>query len=351
MRFNRGQFLRVPAVNGTSPSAMPVPRRALLAGALALTGVLAAAGPLAAQAAGYPDHPIRLIVPYPPGGATDVIGRVAAQALGQELNQSVVVENRAGATGNIGAAAVAAAAPDGYTLLMGALTSHSINAALYGSKVPYDLQKSFAPVSMLGRVPLVFVVNPQVPAKNLQELIALAKSKPGQLTFASSGNGSPQHLAGELFKVAAGVDMLHVPYRGSGPAMTDLVGGQVLTMIETAPAAQPQIKAGNLRPLAAASAKRIPTLPDLPTASEAGLQGFEVSSMFGILAPAGTPPAVVDKLNGALKKVLSSDAVKAQMLEQGVIAEYATPQGTGQEIKGEIDKWTMVIQKANIKGE
>jgi tripartite-type tricarboxylate transporter receptor subunit TctC len=204
---------------------------------------------------------------------------------------------------------------------------------------------------MLGRVPLVFVVNPKVPAKDLQELIALAKSKPGQLTFASSGNGSPQHLAGELFKVAAGVDMLHVPYRGSGPAMTDLVGGQVLTMIETAPAAQPQIKAGTLRPLAAASAQRIPTLPDLPTASEAGLQGFEVSSMFGVLAPAGTPPAVVDKLNAAWKKAFSDDKVKAAMLQQGVIAEYTTPQGTADEIKKEIDKWTMVIQKANIKVE
>jgi tripartite-type tricarboxylate transporter receptor subunit TctC len=316
--------------------------------------LLALAAPLVAPSAAhadYPDHPIRLIVPYPPGGATDVIGRVAGQALGQELHQTVIVENRAGATGNIGAAAVAQAAPDGYTLLMGALTSHSINAALFGDKVPYDIQKSFSPVSMLGRVPLVFVVNPKVPAKNLQELIALAKSKPGQLTFASSGNGSPQHLAGELFKVAAGVDMLHVPYRGSGPAMTDLVGGQVLTMIETAPAAQPQIKAGTLRPLAAASAQRIPTLPDLPTASEAGLQGFEVSSMFGVLAPAGTPPAVVEKLNAAWKKAFSDDKVKAAMLQQGVIAEYTTPQGTADEIKKEIDKWTMVIQKANIKVE
>lgn len=326
---------------------MQLPRmpalRAWTAAALALALSAAAHG------AGYPDKPIRLIVPYPPGGATDVIGRVVGQALGQGIGETVIIENRAGATGNIGAAAVAAAPPDGYTLLMGALTSHSINAALYGAKVPYDLQKSFAPVSMLGRVPLVFVVNPGVPAKTLPELIALAKSKPGQLTFASSGNGSPQHLAGELFKVAAGVDMLHVPYRGSGPAMTDLVGGQVLTMIETAPAAQPQIKAGNIRALAAASMQRIPTLPDLPTASEEGLKGFEVSSMFGILAPAGTPPAVIDKLNGVLKTILTRDDVKAALLQQGVIAEYTTPQDTAQAIKTEIDKWTMVIQKANIK--
>ena len=239
------------------------------AGALALACLGAAAGPVLAQT--YPTKPITMIVPYPPGGATDVIGRVLGQQLSINLGAPVVIENRTGAAGNIGAQAAAQAKPDGYTLLMGALTSHSINAVLQPGVVKYNLQKDFAPVSIVGVVPLVLVVTPSVPAQTVQGFIDLARAKPGDISFASAGNGSPQHLAGELFKLVTRTDMLHVPYKGSGPALVDLIGGQVQSMIETVPAAMPQIKAGKLRPLMVAARERVPTLPDVPSAAEAGL--------------------------------------------------------------------------------
>ncbi len=321
-------------------------RRALLAG-MAAAAVLGMTGPVLAQ--DYPNKVIKLVVPYPPGGATDVIGRVMAQKLSVTLGQQVVVDNRAGAAGSIGAAAVAAAPADGYTLLMGAMTSHSISAALNPKVATFDMDKSFAPVAIVGTVPLVFVVNPSIKASTLAEFIALAKSRPGPLSFASAGNGSPQHLAGEMFQRAAGVQMLHVPYKGSGPAMTDLMGGQVDSMIETAPAAQSHIKAGKLRAIAAASAQRIATLPEVPTATEAGLKGFEVSSMFGIAAPAGTPAAIVTRLNDALKSILTLPDVKESLLAQGVIATYSTPQEAAVALRTESAKWTKVIRDGNIK--
>ncbi len=321
-------------------------RRALLAG-MAAAAVLGMTGPVLAQ--DYPNKVIKLVVPYPPGGATDVIGRVMAQKLSVALGQQVVVDNRAGAAGSIGAAAVAAAPADGYTLLMGAMTSHSISAALNPKVATFDMDKSFAPVAIVGTVPLVFVVNPSIKANTLAEFIALAKSRPTPLSFASAGNGSPQHLAGEMFQRAAGVQMLHVPYKGSGPAMTDLMGGQVDSMIETAPAAQSHIKAGKLRAIAAASAQRIATLPEVPTATEAGLKGFEVSSMFGIAAPAGTPAAIVTRLNDALKSILTLPDVKESLLAQGVIATYSTPQEAAVALRNESAKWTKVIRDGNIK--
>ena len=327
-----------------------VPRRAFVCSLMALA-IGAACAPAAQAQDNYPDRAVRLIVPYPPGGATDVIGRVMAQELTGALGQSVVVENRAGATGNIGADQVAKAAPDGYTLLMGALTSHSINAELYKGRVPYDIEKSFAPVSIVGTVPLVFVVNPSVKANTLQEFIALVKSKPGYMTMASSGNGSPQHLAGEMFKRVAGVDVLHVPYKGSGPAMTDLMGGQVLSMIETVPAAQAHVKAGKLRALAVAAASRAEALPDVPTSAEAGLKGFEVSSMFGIVAPAGTPAPVIDKLNGTLKTILAKPSVREALLNQGAIATWTSPADAAARISAERKQWADVIREAKVVGE
>jgi tripartite-type tricarboxylate transporter receptor subunit TctC len=306
--------------------------------------------PAAAQ--DYPSRPIKLVVPYPPGGATDVIGRVMAQKLSGVLGQQVVVDNRAGAAGSIGAAAVGKSTPDGYTLLMGALTSHSINVNLYGAAATgFDIDMSFAPVAVVGVVPLVFVVNPSVKANSLAELIALAKAAPGTLSFASAGNGSPQHLAGELFQRMAGVSMLHVPYKGSGPAMNDLVGGQVSSMVETAPAALQLIKSGKLRALATATAQPVGTLPGVPTAAQAGLKDFEVSSMFGILAPAGTPAAVVGKLNGALKGILQQAEVRDSMLAQGAVAMYTTPEEASAAIRAESDKWAKVIKDGNIKGD
>jgi tripartite-type tricarboxylate transporter receptor subunit TctC len=321
-------------------------KRSLLAGAVFAT-VMCLAGTAMAQ--DYPSKAIKLIVPYPPAGATDVIGRVMAQKLSVALNQQVVVDNRGGAAGSIGAAAVASAPPDGYTLLMGAMTSHSISSVLNKKSVSFDMEKSFAPIAMVGTVPLVFVVHPSVKANSLTEFIALVKSKPGTMSVASSGNGSPQHLAAEMFQRVAGVQMLHVPYKGSGPAMTDLIGGQVNSMIETAPSAQAHIKSGKLRPLASATKERVPTLPEVPTATEAGLKGFEVSSMFGIAAPAGTPAPIIAKLNAALKTILTQQDVKDSMLAQGVFATYTTPEEASLALHNEIAKWAKVIREGNIQ--
>ena len=318
--------------------------------ALAVAGSACAIA-LPAVAQDYPNKPIKLIVPYPPGGATDVIGRVMAQKLSIALGQQVVVDNRGGAAGSIGAAAVARAAPDGYTLLMGALTSHSINAVLYGPAAGFDIDKSFAPVAVVGVVPLVFVVSAGVKANTLQELIGMAKASPGTITFASAGNGSPQHLAGELFQRLAGVKMLHVPYKGSGPAMNDLVGGQVQSMIETAPASLQLIKSGKLRALATATAQPVGTLPGVPTAAQAGLKDFEVSSMFGMMAPAGTPVPIVTRLNTALKEILFQPDVRDSMLAQGAAATYTTPEEAGVAIRNEVAKWAKVVKDGDIKGD
>ena len=304
-----------------------------------------------ALADAYPTRSITMIVPYPPGGATDIIGRVLGQQLSEKLGKPVVVENRTGAGGNIGAQAAAQAKTDGYTLLMGALTSHSINAVLQPKVVKFDLNKDFAPISIVGVVPLVLVVNPSVPAQSVQDFIALAKTKPGDISFASAGNGSPQHLAGELFKLLTKIDLLHVPYKGSGPAMIDLIGGQVSSMIETAPASMSQIKAGKLRPLMVAAMERVPTLPDVPAATEVGLPGFEVSSMFGVVAPAGTPQPIIDRLNKELAGILQLPEVQAKLQEQGVSPTHTTPEGAAQRIREELDKWGKVIAEANVKAD
>ena len=307
--------------------------------------------PAALFAQGYPMKPVTMIVPYPPGGATDIIGRVIAQGLSERLGQQVVIDNRSGAGGNIGAEAAARAKPDGYTLLMGAMTSHSINATLQKESNRFDLLKDFAPVSIVGAVPLVLVVNPSVPVKTLPEFIALAKAKSGELTLASSGNGSPQHLALEKFKLLTGTKIVHVPYKGSGPAMTDLVGGQITGMIETVPAAINFVKADKLRPIMVTTAKRIEQLPQVPTAKEAGLADFEVSSMFGIAVPTGTPRPVIDRLNAELVKVLETPEVKAKLLEQGAYAEHTTPEQAAARLAEEVAKWAKVIKDANVKVE
>ena len=331
MAFSAMQFIR------------RVPRLMLSIGML-----LASASPVAsAIAQDYPTKPIKLIIPYPPGGATDVIGRIVALKLSEALGQQLVVDNRGGAAGSIGAAAVATSPADGYTLLLGALTSHSINAALQPN-LSFDLVRDFVPVGVVGQVPLVFVVNPKVPVKTLKELMAYAKANPG-MSYASSGNGSPQHMAGELFKSLTKLDLLHVPYKGSGPAMTDLIGGQVQSMIETMPAAISHIKSGALRPLAVALPTRSASLPDIPTAAEAGLPDFVVTSMFGLMAPAKTPPAIVAKLTAALEKVLASPDTQMRMDAQGVITGYVNPAESTKRIKAEIDKWTKVAKDANIK--
>ena len=300
----------------------------------------------------YPDKSIKLVIPYPPGGATDVIGRIMAQELSKSLNQQVIPDNRAGDSGNIGADMVAKSPADGYTLLMGALTSHSINANLDKDRIKYNLEKDFTPVDVVGVVPLVFVVNPSVPVKNMKEFIAYAKANPGKLTFASSGAGAPQRLAMEMFRYQLGLDLLHVPYKGSGPAMTDLVGGQVLTMSETVPAALQFIQAGQLRPLAVTTAKRISQLPDVPTVTEAtGLPNFDVVSMFGILAPAGTPKPIIDKLSGDIKIILQRPEVQERMLAAGVYVNYLSPADSSKRISREMTMWSKVIKDANVKAD
>ena len=306
----------------------------------------------AAVHAAYPDRPIKLIVPYPPGGATDVIGRILAKNLGESLGQQVLVENRGGAGGNIGAEAVAKANPDGYTLLMGAVTSHSTMATLEKGKLRYDLLKDFTPVMIVGSVPLVVVVNPNVPVRTLKGLVDYAKVNPDKLNYASSGAGAPQRMGAEIFQKEAGIKITHVPYKGSGPAMTDLVAGQVNMMVETVPAALPFITAGQLRPLAVTTAKRISMLPDVPTTAESGMPALEVSSTFGVLAPAGTPTPIIDQLNSAIAKLLVNPEVKEAFLKQGVYAATPTkPKQSAELLAAEVKRWEKVIKEADIKAE
>lgn len=306
----------------------------------------------AAVHAAYPDRPIKLIVPYPPGGATDVIGRILAKNLGESLGQQVLVENRGGAGGNIGAEAAAKASPDGYTLLMGAVTSHSTMATLEKGKLRYDLLKDFTPVMIVGSVPLVVVVNPNVPVRTLKGLVDYAKANPDKLNYASSGAGAPQRMGAEIFQKEAGIKITHVPYKGSGPAMTDLVAGQVNMMVETVPAALPFITAGQLRPLAVTTAKRISMLPDVPTTAESGMPALEVSSTFGVLAPVGTPTPIIDQLNSAIAKLLVNPGVKEAFLKQGVYAATPTkPKQSAELLAAEVKRWEKVIKEADIKAE
>lgn len=325
----------------------PSNRRALLAAAL--LALVAGAVPPALADAAYPARAIRLVIPYTPGGATDVIGRVVGQRLSVALGQPVVVENRAGAAGNLGAAAVAREKPDGYTLLLGALTSHSINSVLMASTAGFTMDKSFAPIGIVGRVPLVITVGPSVKSASLAEFIALAKGTPGGLNYGSSGNGSPQHLAAELFKRQAGVPLTHVPYKGSTPALNDLMGSQVDVVFDTLPATQGFIKGGRLRGLAVTTAQRLPAIAEIPTAAEAGLAGFEVSSMFGLLAPAGTPQPVVARLSGALQEVMAQQEVKEALVAQGAMPLVTTPDEAREQIAQEVARWSAVIRESDIR--
>jgi len=297
----------------------------------------------------YPAKPVRMVVPFPPGGAADILGRVLAQKLTESLGQQVIVDNRAGASGNIGAEAVAKAPGDGHTILMGALTSHAINYTLERKVLRYDLERDLAPIAIVATVPFVFVMHPSVPAQSVPELVAYAKAKPGQLSYGSSGAGAPQRLAAEMLRLRTGVDMLHVPYKGSGQVITDLVSGQILTAFESVPAALPHIKAGKLRPLAVTTARRVPMLPDVPTMVEAGFPDFEVSSMFGILAPVGTHRAVVERLNGELARILQLPDVREKFLQQGAFATSTSPEQGAQRIRAEIAMWAKVIDQAGVK--
>ncbi|WP_431509477.1 tripartite tricarboxylate transporter substrate binding protein [Variovorax sp. DAIF25] len=309
-------------------------------GALAATACLA--GLPAAWAQGYPTKPVKLVVPYPPGGPTDIVARIVAQKLSEQTGQQFIVDNRPGAGGNTGAEFVARSAPDGYTLVV-ATTAHAINPSLF-KHLGYRVTKDLAPVSLLTSGPLVIVANPELPAKNVAELIALAKAKPGQLNFASSGNGQSTHLSAELFASMAGVKMTHVPYKGSAPALTDVMGGQAQLMFDTMLSAMPHVKGGKLKALAVTGAKRSPAAPELPTVAESGLPGYEAIAWNGLLAPAGTPPETIARLSAELRKALTLPEVREKFEAQGFAATWNTPEAFGGFLQAEVEKWAQVVK-------
>lgn len=290
----------------------------------------------------WPTKPITLVVPYPPGGPTDIVARSVAKGLGDELGQTVIIDNRSGAGGNIGAELVAKSTPDGYTLLL-ATTAHAINMSLFNN-LNYDTSKSFVPLSLLTQGPLVIVARPDLKASNVQELIALAKSTPGKMTFASSGNGQSTHLSAELFNAMAGTRIVHVPYRGSAPAMTDVMGGQTDIMFNTMLSSMPYVRDGKLRAYAVTSAARSPAAPDIPTVAEAGLPGYEATAWNGLMAPAGTPDAVVEKLSTTLQKVLADKALQQNFAQQGFDAQWMSPAEYRKFVDDEIKKWAEVVK-------
>jgi tripartite-type tricarboxylate transporter receptor subunit TctC len=304
--------------------------------------------PLAASAQNYPDKPIHLIVPFPPGGVADIIARPIAEKLTTALGQSVIVENRGGATGTIGASYVARSAPDGYTLLLGTTNEIAMSPTLYAT-LPYDPNKDFAPVAIVAQFPNVLVVGPTVKAATLADLTAQAKAKPKNLTFASSGQGSTNHLTAELYQNEAGVQVTHIPYKGGGPALVDLTGGHVDAMFATLPSAVTLIKAGKLHALAVTGENRSAALPDVPTAKESGLPGVVVTTWNGVIAPAGTPPAVINKLAQALKDAVADPGIQQKLSAVGAEPMYTPPQEFTGIIRDDYARWSALIKKAGIK--
>ena len=302
-----------------------------------------------AVAADFPDRPVSIVVPFPAGGTPDILARVLGEAVGKRLGQPVVVDNRAGAGGNIGAQAVMRAKPDGHTLLMCAFGC-SVAPLIY-KPAPYDIKKDFAPVAMLATVPSVLVVNPKVPAKSLGELLTYARANPGKLNSASSGVGTSAHLATELLRAQVGVDLTHVPYKGAGQVASDLLGGQVDMYFDNLPASLPSIKAGKLRALAVASEKRSPSIPDVPTFAEAGVKNFIITPWFGLLAPAGTPEAALQRLNLAFNEALKDPAVAQRMVELGVLTAPDSRAALSEFIASESSKWKTIIETRGIRVE
>ncbi|OFW30240.1 MAG: hypothetical protein A3H97_00400 [Acidobacteria bacterium RIFCSPLOWO2_02_FULL_65_29] len=312
--------------------------------------VLAVAGAPGAYAQQYPGRPIRMIVPFPPSGSTDIMARVLAQKLTERLGQQVIVDNRGGAGGTIGMELAAKAPPDGYTLMMSTSITHTVGVSLY-SKLPYNVLTDFAPITMAASVPLLVVVNPSVPARSVKELIALAKARPGQLNYASPGNGTSGHLAAEMFKSMAGVDVVHVPYKGGGPAVMDLIGGQVQMLILSAVATLPHVKSGKLRALALTSLTRSPDLPNISTVSESGLPGYEVVLWYGVFAPAKTPKAIVTRLNQDVVRIMQSPEIGARLASEGGRPVGNTPEQFQEIIKADVAKWAKIVKDAGIKVE
>lgn len=309
--------------------------------ALALTAALA-------HAQAWPSKPIRYIVPFAPGGTTDILARTVGDKLAIALGQPVVIENKPGAGGGVGAEITAKSAPDGYTIMGGTISTHAINASLYKS-LPYDPVRDFAPIVLIARVPNMLVVHPDIPAKNVSELIALLRANPGKYTFASAGNGTSQHLSGELFKSMAGAEMQHVPYKGSPPALQDVMGGQVSMTFDNITTAWPLAKGGKLRALAVTTAKRSAVAPDVPTLAEAGLPGFEVGSWQGVFAPAGTPPEIVKRLNAEIVKILNTPDVRDKLAALGAEVVGNSPEEFATMVKAEVAKWADVVKKSGAR--
>lgn len=320
---------------------------AVAALAVALAWGFAAASASAQQ---FPAKPIRIVVGFPPGGGADFVARLVGQKLGERFKQQIIIDNRAGANGIIASELVAKSTPDGHTLLLGVSATHAINPSVY-TKLPYDAVKDFAPVSEIALTPLILVVPPALPVSNVRDLIRLAKARPGELNFASAGTGNVTHLAGELFKSTTGVQVTHVPYKGSAPAIVDLMAGQVMMYFDTMPSSLPHVRAGKLKALAVTSAKRSAVAPDIPTVAESGVPGFETTSWFGVLAPAGTPGAVVDLLYQEMIKALSSPESVERMKQQGLDVVLNRPLEFAGVIRDDIGKWAEVVKKANIKAQ
>ncbi|SDD42922.1 Tripartite-type tricarboxylate transporter, receptor component TctC [Cupriavidus sp. YR651] len=311
----------------------------------ALAAVCLTLGSTLAAAGSFPDKPIRMVVPFPPGGTTDLLGRVLASRLSETLGQQVVVDNRPGAGGTIGSDAVAKAPADGYTLLFGTVGTQSINTSLY-KRLPYDAQKDFTPVALFAGVPNILVVNPKVPAKSVKELVAYAKAHPNALNMGSAGNGTTNHLSGELFKSMANVQIVHVPYKGSGPAMADLLANQVQLMFDNLPGSLPHVKAGRLRALAVTSATRSPALPDVPTMAEAGISGYEAAVWFGVVGPKGMPADVVAKLSAEITRIAQDSNMRDKLLQQGASPLTATPDQFAGVIRQDTVKWSRLVRES-----
>jgi len=308
--------------------------------------LLAIAGPAAAQS--YPVKSIRWISPWPAGGANDIFSRAIGQKIAESLGQQVLVDNRPGAAGTIGSDIAAKAPADGYTLVMGSSPTHAIAPALYPA-LPYDPVRDFAAVTLVGSVPNVLVLHPSVPAKTVKEFIAVAKARPGKLNFASTGNGTSQHLSAELFKFMAGLDMVHIPYKGTAPALTELVAGQVDLAFENMPALIPHIQAGRLRALAVTTTKRSAVMPELPTIAEAALPGYDASVWFGVFAPVGTPRPVIDRLHGEILKALHTQDLKSRMIAMGTDVSGMGPDDFSAYVRKEIPKWANLVKAAGVK--
>ena len=316
--------------------------------ALGVALSLVAISPVHSQA--YPNRPIRAIVPIAPGGGTDITGRLVTTRLSEALGQQIVVDNRAGGGGTIGASIVAKAQPDGYTILFGSISTHGLNPAIF-KKLPYDHIKDFAPVSRIGMVPNVLVVHPSLPVKSVSDLIKYARANPGKIIYGSAGIGSPTHLSVELLRSMAGINLLHVPYKGAGPALVELLGGQTQVMCTSLAGQLPHIKAGRVRALAVTTAKRNAQVPDVPTMIEAGLPGYEVTIWYAVFTPAGVPKAVITRLNSELVKLLNAPDMKERMAQIGVDPAPSTPQELAAFVKSETAKWTKTVQEAGVKLE